>query len=77
MSINREMIGPDVWASGEPPAYGWVPPGTANYEGVRPICRNGPRCPMRNASQQAAAIMAKAGYTPDKPLPGADPLQHQ
>jgi oligopeptide transport system substrate-binding protein len=34
ISINREIIGPDIWGTGEVPAYGWVPPGTANYEGV-------------------------------------------
>jgi oligopeptide transport system substrate-binding protein len=32
MAINREVIGPDVLGTGELPAYGWVPPGTANYE---------------------------------------------
>ena len=34
MAINRDVIGPDVLGSGELPAYGWVPPGTANYDGV-------------------------------------------
>ncbi len=33
ISINREVIGPDVLGTGELPAYGWVPPGTSNYEG--------------------------------------------
>lgn len=34
ISIMRDVIGPDVLGTGELPAYGWVPQGTANYEGV-------------------------------------------
>ena len=30
ISLNREIMGPDIWGSGEPPAYAWVPPGTGN-----------------------------------------------
>lgn len=31
MSINREVIGPQILGTGELPAYSWVPPGMANY----------------------------------------------
>lgn len=31
MAINRDVIGPDVLGTGELPAYGWVPEGTANF----------------------------------------------
>ncbi|HEY0917695.1 MAG TPA: peptide ABC transporter substrate-binding protein, partial [Devosia sp.] len=34
ISVLRDVIGPDVLGTGELPAYGWVPDGTANYEGV-------------------------------------------
>jgi oligopeptide transport system substrate-binding protein len=68
MAINRDVIGPDVLGSGEIPAYGWVPPGTANYEGVEPYTPDWIEAPYEERVAQAAEIMAGLGYTKDSPL---------
>jgi oligopeptide transport system substrate-binding protein len=68
MSINREIIGPDIWGSGEPPAYGWVPPGTANYEGVASYMPEWASLDYEERLAQAKALMEKEGFTPEKPL---------
>ena len=47
MAINRDVIGPDVLGTGELPAYGWVPEGTANYEGVEPYMPEWASLPTR------------------------------
>lgn len=67
MAINRDVIGPDVLGTGELPAYGWVPQGTANYEGTAymPAWAS---LPYDEKVKEAAALMAEAGYTPEKPL---------
>ncbi len=49
ISVLRDVIGPDVLGTGELPAYGWVPPGTANYEGG-PMRLPGRRRTTRRAS---------------------------
>jgi oligopeptide transport system substrate-binding protein len=67
MAINRDVIGPDVLGTGELPAYGWVPQGTANYEGTAYMPAWASE-PYDQKVQEAAALMAAAGYTPDKPL---------
>ena len=68
ISINRDIIGPDIWGSGEPPAYGWVPPGTSNYEGVAPYLPAWASQPYDQRLAEAKALMAAAGYTPENPL---------
>jgi oligopeptide transport system substrate-binding protein len=68
IAINREIIGPDIWGSGEPPAYGWVPPGTANYEGVEPYMPEWASQPYEERLAEAKELMAAAGYTPENPL---------
>ncbi len=68
ISINRDVIGPDIWGSGEPPAYGWVPPGTGNYEGVTPYMPTWASQPYEERVAQAKALMAEAGYTTENPL---------
>jgi oligopeptide transport system substrate-binding protein len=68
ISINREIIGPDIWGSGEPPAYGWVPPGTANYEGVPQYMPEWASQPYEERVAEAKALMEAAGYTADNPL---------
>jgi oligopeptide transport system substrate-binding protein len=67
MAINRDVIGSDILGTGDLPAYSWVPPGTANYEGA--VYKNDWQdLPYDEKVKQAAAIMAAKGYTPDKPL---------
>ena len=77
MSINREIIGPDIWGSGEPAAYGWVPPGTANYEGVTPYMPEWAALPYEERVAQAKEIMAGLGYTDASPLPVQIRYQYQ
>lgn len=67
IAINREVIGPDVLGTGELPAYGWVPPGTANFasEAYMPDWASedyGARV------EEAKALMEAAGYSAENPL---------
>jgi oligopeptide transport system substrate-binding protein len=67
ISINREVIGPDVLGTGELPAYGWVPPGTANYEGEQYM----PEWASQDYGarvEEAKALMEAAGYSESNPL---------
>lgn len=68
ISLNREIMGPDIWGSGEPPAYAWVPPGTGNYEGVTPYMPEWASVPYDERVAQAKALMEEAGYTTANPL---------
>jgi len=56
---NREAIVQKVLKLGEPPAYGYVPPGTANYKGAAFDFRALPY-PARVAAAQK--LMREAGY---------------
>lgn len=67
IAINREVIGPDVLGTGELPAYGWVPPGTANYEGEQYM----PDWASEDYGarvEEARGLMEEAGYSADNPL---------
>jgi len=68
MSINRDVIGPDVLGTGELPAYGWVPEGTANYEGVTPYQPEWIGLSYEERVAEAKAIMEGLGYTSSSPL---------
>lgn len=67
ISVMRDVIGPDVLGTGELPAYGWVPPGTGNYEGAA-YAPAWSTEPYEQRVEEAKALMAAAGYTPEKPL---------
>jgi oligopeptide transport system substrate-binding protein len=67
ISILRDVIGPDVLGTGEVPAYGWVPPGTSNYEGEDYMPEWASQ-PYEQRVEEAKALMAEAGYTPENPL---------
>jgi oligopeptide transport system substrate-binding protein len=62
MSINREIIGPDILGTGELPAYGWVPPGTASYDfdEYRP---DWAELEYGERVAQAIELMEEAGYS--------------
>lgn len=67
IAINREVIGPDVLGTGEIAAYGWVPPGTANY----PADAYMPEWASQEYGarvEEAKALMEAAGYSADNPL---------
>lgn len=67
IAINRKVIGPDVLGTGELPAYGWVPPGTANYEGEAYMPAWADQ-PYGERVAEATALMEAAGYSKDNPL---------
>jgi oligopeptide transport system substrate-binding protein len=67
ISINRAIIGPDIWGSGEPPAYGWVPPGISNYD-VPPYMPEYASKSYEENVAEAKALMEAAGYTAESPL---------
>jgi oligopeptide transport system substrate-binding protein len=67
MAINREVIGPDLWGTGEVAAYSWVPPGTANY--VEDAFQyEWADTPYGERVEEARALMEAAGYSADNPL---------
>jgi len=67
MAIHRDVIGSDILGTGDLPAYTWVPPGTANYDGA--VYTNDWQSLEYDAKiAQAAEIMAGKGYTPATPL---------
>jgi oligopeptide transport system substrate-binding protein len=68
MTINRDVIGPDVLGSGELPAYGWVPPGTANYDGVEAYQPEWVEATYEERVATAKGIMEGLGYTAANPL---------
>src|SRR5215469_12971701 len=65
MVIDREKLAQLVLRSGELPAYGWVPPGVADYTPQSPDYRS-----LSMAQRIAAArrLYAQAGYSAAKPL---------
>lgn len=67
MAVNREVIGPQILGTGELPAYSWVPPGIANYEGG-PATVDWKDMAYPAKLDEAKALLAAAGYGPDKPL---------
>jgi oligopeptide transport system substrate-binding protein len=68
MAINRDVIGPDVLGTGELPAYGWVPEGTANYEGTEPYQPDWIDLSYEERVAEAKSIMEGLGYTAENPL---------
>jgi oligopeptide transport system substrate-binding protein len=67
ISIMRDVIGPDILGTGELPAYGWVPEGTANYAGET-YMPEWAKMPYEERVAKAKELMAAAGYTPENPL---------
>jgi oligopeptide transport system substrate-binding protein len=65
MSIDRDKLAQLVLRSGEMPAYGWVPPGVADYTPQSPDYRS-----LSMAQRIAAArkLYAEAGYSAARPL---------
>lgn len=67
MAINREVIGPQILGTGEPAAYSWVPPGMNNYVD-KPYHASWADMDYPAKLEKAKALLAEAGYGPDKPL---------
>jgi oligopeptide transport system substrate-binding protein len=65
MVIDREKLTAAVTGVGEKPAYGWVPPGVANYTAQQFDYASKP---YAERVQEARALYRKAGYSAEKPL---------
>jgi oligopeptide transport system substrate-binding protein len=65
MSVDRTRLTELVTGVGEHPAYGLVPPGVVNYEAQAFAWRG---LPMQERIATGRALLAEAGYNPDRPL---------
>ncbi|HSG64324.1 MAG TPA: peptide ABC transporter substrate-binding protein [Gammaproteobacteria bacterium] len=65
MAIDRRVIAADVAGSGQPPAFGIVPDGVANYIGARYAWA---ALPDAARIAEARRLYAAAGYSADRPL---------
>lgn len=66
LGLDREIVTGKVLKLGDPPAYGIVPPGIANYPGGAAMDFKPLSAPARLALAQS--LMAQAGYGPGNPL---------
>lgn len=66
MTINREVIGPQILGTGEIPAYSWVPPGMANYS--ESVYVDWKDLPYGEKVAEAKKLLEGAGFSKDKPL---------
>lgn len=65
MAVDRKRLVEKVTGLGEVPAYGLVPPGTVNYTAQSFEWRD---WAMEDRLAAARALLAEAGYGPDRPL---------
>ena len=65
MVIDRELLVDKVTGQGEPAAYAVVPDIIAGYEGAVPSFKSAER---KTRLEKAKALLAKAGYSQNKPL---------
>lgn len=65
LAVDRETLTARITASGEQPAYGWVPPGVAGYAPVQPEWAQWPR---EQRLAEARRLYAAAGYSAERPL---------
>ena len=66
MAIDREFITAKLMRGGQSPAYTFVPPGVANYQGAKPPAWAGWTFERRQT--EARRLLAAAGYGPGNPL---------
>ncbi len=66
LALQREALATKVLAGGETPAYSVVPPAVSDYQLAVPDLDYG--SPPAARLQQAASLMAAAGYSQSKPL---------
>jgi oligopeptide transport system substrate-binding protein len=63
--IDRDKLTQLVLRVGELPAWGWIPPGVANYEPQSFDYRD---VPLPERITEARRLYREAGYSPEKPL---------
>ncbi|THB78595.1 MAG: peptide ABC transporter substrate-binding protein [Desulfobulbaceae bacterium] len=66
MAINRKAIVDKVLKTGELAAYSFVPPGVAYYDNPAEVTWKD--MPFGERQKKAKALLAEAGFSPDKPL---------
>ncbi len=66
MAIDRDVLARDIMRSGQIPSYAFVPPNIVNYPHTAALSFK--ELPMDERIAQARALMAEAGFGPDKPL---------
>lgn len=66
MSIDREFITRKLLRGGQQPAYTFVPPGVANYQGAKPPAWAS--WPLERRQAEARRLLAAAGYREGRPL---------
>lgn len=66
MAIDREFLAEEIWGGTMLPGYSLVPPGINNYG--EPAYLPYKDLSMFDREEQAAALLAEAGYGPDNPL---------
>ncbi len=66
MSIDREFIAEKLLRGGQMPAYTFVPPGVANYQGAKPP--EWASWPFAKRQAEARRLLAEAGFGPGRPL---------
>ncbi len=74
MAIDRDFIATKLLRGGQTPAWGFVPPGIANYvpQAVKPFWAD---WPLARRQAEARRLLAAAGYDADHPLKVA--LKHR
>lgn len=65
LAARREVITDQILGTGEEPAYGFVPPDVAHYEGAE---LDFAEMDQEARLERARALMEEAGYGPDNPL---------
>jgi oligopeptide transport system substrate-binding protein len=65
LAIDREILTGRITGAGEVPAYGWVPPGTANYVPFVPEVAN---WTQEQRDAEARRLYREAGYSEQNPL---------
>lgn len=66
MAIDRDFITQKLMRGGQEPAYGFTPPGVANYTQPKPP--EWASWPLAKRQAEARRLLAEAGYGPKNPL---------
>ena len=66
LAIDRDIITKQITAAGEIPAYGWIPPMIANYDGG--VAMPEAEWTQQQREAEAQRLYAQAGYSAENPL---------
>ncbi len=66
MAVDREFLAEEIWGGSMVAGYSFVPPGIGNYND--PAFADYKDLSMLDREEQAAKLLAEAGFGPDKPL---------